>query len=134
MGDAGLTWSNYSTGLPNRPVNCILYQEASNDGLYVGTDVGIYFIDNAAASWQPFFTGLPNVDVEEMEIAYSIGKIRAATNGRGLWESDLAVPQPTTLTWVGINMIYQVITYNLFISITKINFNTYYYSRSIGVI
>ncbi len=99
--DAGTTWSSYSTGLPNLPVNCILYQNATNDGLYVGTDVGVYFIDNSAASWQPFFTGLPNVDVEELEIAYSIGKIRAATNGRGLWESDLAVPVPASVTWVG---------------------------------
>ncbi len=99
--DAGITWSNYSTGLPNLPVNCIVYQNASNDGLYAGTDVGVYFIDKSVASWQPFFTGLPNVDVEELEIAYGIGKIRAATNGRALWESDLAVVVPTLLTWVG---------------------------------
>ncbi len=87
--DAGLTWSNYSTGLPNLPVNCIVYQNGSNDALFIGTDIGIYFIDNANATWQPFFDGLPNVDVQELEIAYNIGKIRAATNGRGLWESDL---------------------------------------------
>jgi hypothetical protein len=53
------------------------------------------------SSWQSYFSGLPNVDVQELEIAYSIGKIRAATNGRGLWESDLAVPVPAELTWVG---------------------------------
>ena len=99
--DAGDSWINYSTGLPNLPVNCITYQHTSNDGLYVGTDVGVYFRDNSLSSWQSYFTGLPNVDVEELEIAYSIGKIRAATNGRGLWESDLAVPVPTVLTWMG---------------------------------
>jgi photosystem II stability/assembly factor-like uncharacterized protein len=100
--DAGLSWSNYSTGLPNLPVNCIVYQNASNDGLYVGTDVGVYFVDNSLASWQAFFTGLPNVDVEELEIAETVGKIRAATNGRGLWESDLAVVVPASLTWTGV--------------------------------
>ncbi len=99
--DAGVTWSNYSTGLPNLPVNCITYQHASDDGLYVGTDVGVYYIDQSYSSWQSFFTGLPNVDVEELEISYPIGKIRAATNGRGLWESDVAVPIPTSFTWVG---------------------------------
>ena len=99
--DAGLTWSNYSTGLPNLPVNCITYQNASYDGLYAGTDVGVYYIDKFLASWQPYFTGLPNVGVEELEIAYGIGKIRAATNGRALWESDLAVPVPALITWVG---------------------------------
>ncbi len=99
--DAGNTWSNYSTGLPNLPVNCIIYQQASDDGLYVGTDVGVFFRDNSYSSWQSYFTDLPNVDVQEFDIAYSIGKIRAATNGRGLWESDLAVAVPTSLTWVG---------------------------------
>jgi photosystem II stability/assembly factor-like uncharacterized protein len=99
--DAGVTWSNYSTGLPNLPVNCITYQHASDDGLYVGTDVGVYFIDNSMSTWQSYFTSLPNVDVEELEVAYSIGKIRAATNGRGLWESDVAIPVPSVFTWVG---------------------------------
>ncbi|HJW30044.1 MAG TPA: hypothetical protein VJ508_12470, partial [Saprospiraceae bacterium] len=99
--DAGLTWSNMSTGLPNLPVNCIAYQAASDDGLYVGTDVGVYFKDNSNSAWLPYFNQLPNVDVEELDISYSIGKIRAATNGRGLWESDLAVPVPSVITWVG---------------------------------
>ncbi|MEP6645874.1 MAG: hypothetical protein ABJC12_02195 [Saprospiraceae bacterium] len=99
--DGGDTWSNHSSGLPNIPVNCIVYQHASDDGIYVGTDVGVYYIDNSYSTWQSYFTALPNVDVEELEITYSIGKIRAATNGRGLWESPLAVPVPSTLTWVG---------------------------------
>jgi len=89
--DTGVTWSNYSTGLPNLPVNCIVYQNNTNNALYVGTDVGVYFISDSLPSWQSFFSGLPNVDVEELEIAYSINKIRAATSGRGLWESDLGI-------------------------------------------
>ena len=89
--DGGSNWSNYSTGLPNLPVNCIVYQNNTNNALYVGTDVGVYFICDSLASWQPFFFDLPNVDVEELEIAYSINKIRAATNGRGVWESNLAI-------------------------------------------
>jgi len=95
--DTGLTWSNYSTGLPNLPVNCIVYQNNSNNALYVGTDVGVYFMCDSLPSWQPFYNGLPNVDVEELEIAYSINKIRAATSGRGLWESDLGVITATPL-------------------------------------
>ncbi len=90
--NAGIVWTNYSTGLPNLPVNCILYQNHSNDGLYIGTDVGVYFRSNSISSWQAFFTGLPNVIVNELEIQYGAGKIRAATYGRGLWESDIAIP------------------------------------------
>lgn len=101
--NAGDTWTNYSTGLPNLPVNCIVYQNNTNDGVYVGTDVGVYFRSNTLSAWQPYFTGMPNVVVDELEIQYSAGKIKAATYGRGLWESDLAIPQadftanPTTI-------------------------------------
>ena len=91
--DAGVTWSNYSTGLPNLPANCIVYQaSASNDPLYVGTDVGVYYKDNTAGSWVAYNTGLPNVSVRELEIQYTALKLRAATFGRCIWQSDLYSP------------------------------------------
>ncbi|MEO8085212.1 MAG: T9SS type A sorting domain-containing protein [Bacteroidota bacterium] len=95
--DTGLTWSNYSTGLPNLPVNCIVYQNNTNNALYVGTDVGVYFIADSLASWQTFNNGLPNVEVQELELAYGVNKIRAATSGRGLWESDFGIITSTPL-------------------------------------
>jgi PKD repeat protein len=90
--NGGKNWTNYSSGLPNLPVNCIAYQDNTNDGLYVGTDAGVFFRSNTLASWQPFNTGLPNVVVDELELQYQMNKIRAATFGRGLWKSDLAIP------------------------------------------
>jgi len=91
--DAGVTWSNYTTGLPNLPANCIVYQGSSiNDPLYVGTDVGVYYRDNTAGSWAAYNTGLPNVSVRELEIQYTAAKLRAATYGRSIWQSDLASP------------------------------------------
>ncbi len=90
--DGGATWYNYSGNLPNIPVNCIIYQNNSYDGLYIGTDIGIFYKDNNLANWQPFFNGLPNVIVDELEIHYPTNKIRAATYGRGIWESGLYVP------------------------------------------
>lgn len=87
--DGGATWTNYSTGLPNLPVNCIVYQNSTPDGVYIGTDVGCYYRDNTQPSWISFSTGMPNVVVNELEIQYAAGKIRAATYGRGMWESTL---------------------------------------------
>ncbi|MEW6469010.1 MAG: PKD domain-containing protein [Bacteroidota bacterium] len=87
--NGGSTWTNYSTGLPNLPANTIVYQNATPDGVYVGTDVGVYYRDNTMSSWVNFYTGLPNVIVKELEIQYSSGRIRAATFGRGMWESTL---------------------------------------------
>ncbi|MCZ2355244.1 MAG: PKD domain-containing protein, partial [Bacteroidia bacterium] len=87
--NGGSTWTNYSTGLLNVPVNCIVYQNSSNDAVYVGTDFGVYYRDNSLSSWVSYNTGLPNVIVDDLEIQYSVGKLRAGTFGRGLWESDL---------------------------------------------
>lgn len=87
--DGGTTWTNVSGSLPNLPVNTIVYQNGTADGLYVGTDNGVYYRDNNIGDWQAYDTGLPNVEVFELEINYGTSKLRAATYGRGLWESDL---------------------------------------------
>jgi hypothetical protein len=88
--DAGSTWTNISGSLPNIPVNCIAYQNGSNDALYIGTDFGVYYIDNTLPGWIPYGNGLPNVIISELEIFYPGQKIRAATYGRGIWEADLS--------------------------------------------
>ena len=90
--DGGQNWTNISSNLPNLPVNCIVLQAGTNGGMYVGTDVGVYYTDSTLSNWQPFSDDLPNVGVEEMEIHYGTQKIRAATYGRGMWESDLFTP------------------------------------------
>ncbi len=87
--DGGTTWTNMSTGLPNIPANTIVFQNGTNGGIYVGMDIGVYYRDNTLGSWVSYFTGLPNVKVDELEIQYTVGKIRAATYGRGVWESGL---------------------------------------------
>ena len=90
--DQGATWINLSASIPNIPINCIAYQNNSADGLYIGTDVGVFFKDSTMNVWQPFLNGLPNLIVSQLAIHYPSGKIRASTYGRGLWESDLYVP------------------------------------------
>jgi photosystem II stability/assembly factor-like uncharacterized protein len=87
--DGGATWTNVSGTLPNVPANTIVYEKGSNDGLYVGTDVGVFYTNASMSDWIPFSTGLPNVIVTELEIQYSSGELRAGTFGRGLWKSNL---------------------------------------------
>lgn len=90
--DGGANWINLSYGLPNLPVNCVVNQTGTNDGIYVGTDAGVYYRDNTTSSWVPYSNGLPNVVVDELEIHYATNKLRAATYGRGLWESAIFNP------------------------------------------
>jgi photosystem II stability/assembly factor-like uncharacterized protein len=93
----GTTWKNISGNLPNVPVNCIVYQNGSPDRLYVGTDIGVFYSDYGSAYWEPYGSGMPNVIVYDLAIQYSTHKLRAATFGRGLWETDISncnLPQP----------------------------------------
>ncbi len=85
--DTGATWTNISGTLPNVPVNCIAYHNNGNDGIYIGTDIGVFYRDNTMTDWIPFRNGLPNVVIRDLEI--TLNKMRAATFGRGIWESDL---------------------------------------------
>jgi len=87
--DGGATWTNISGTLPNVPVNCIVYETGSNDDLYIGTDVGVYYRDASMTDWIQYNTSLPNVVVTELEIQKNTNKLWAATFGRGLWRSDL---------------------------------------------
>ncbi|MGD9992262.1 MAG: PKD domain-containing protein [Salinivirgaceae bacterium] len=93
--NGGSTWTNVSAGLPNLPIMSIVQNKLSEsvNHLYVGTDVGVYF-KNGTENWQFFSNGLPNVVVTELDIYYDLmvpenSRLRAATYGRGLWESDL---------------------------------------------
>ena len=87
--DGGQSWANVSGSLPNLPANCIVYEDGTQDGLYVGTDVGVYYIDDAMSDWAPYMLGLPNVIVTDLEIYEVGGKIRAGTYGRGIWEASI---------------------------------------------
>jgi len=103
--DAGGNWENISDNLPNIPANCVTFYNSPDNGLYVGMDVGIYFRDKAMEEWIPYFDGMPNVIVNELEINYTINKIRAGTYGRGLWESDVLLTAPTAAFEVSENMV-----------------------------
>ena len=85
--DAGMSWTNFSGTLPNIPANCITYLDPNR--LFVGTDAGVFYRDNTMSDWAAFMTNLPNVRVNELELNLPANKIRAATYGRGIWESPI---------------------------------------------
>lgn len=88
--NGGTTWINQSGTLPNIPVKCVIAQSgAVNNDLYIGTDLGVFHTDNTVSDWTSYNIGLPNVIVNDLEITYGTGKVRAATFGRGVWESNL---------------------------------------------
>ncbi|MBI9034206.1 MAG: T9SS type A sorting domain-containing protein [Bacteroidales bacterium] len=101
--NGGGTWTNIASGLPDIPTNTVIQNKINTTEieLYAGTDAGVY-VKIGSANWQSFSSGLPNVVIDELEIYYddatsSNSRLRAATYGRGLWETDLydaVIPTP----------------------------------------
>lgn len=92
--NGGTSWTNVSGNLPNIPANTSVYVPGSADGIYVGMDVGVYYLDNTMSSWMLYNNGLPNVEISQLKISPAAPtKLRAATYGRGVYEVDiLAAP------------------------------------------
>lgn len=102
--DGGATWRNITGGgLPNLPVNAIAaFEDGGLLHLVVGTDVGVYYSNSTLLAcklpqWKPLMQGVtanasfPNVIVQDVEIHGSGTDrvLRAATFGRGIWETPL---------------------------------------------
>lgn len=94
--DGGENWIDYRKNLPDFSALAILWDNNGEDGLYVGMDYGIYYIDNRFDEWQPYNNMLPNVMINELEINKANGMIYAGTYGRGLWASPVVQPTMDT--------------------------------------
>lgn len=93
--DSGRTWTNISAGLPDVPVMDVVHYKINPDSteLYAATDIGV-FRKEGPKDWTIFSNKLPNVVVTELDIYYDMqdpakNRLRAATYGRGLWETNL---------------------------------------------
>lgn len=89
---AGATWTDISGSLPDAPANAVAVDPVNHNTVYVGTDVGVFISQDGGTSWNVFGTGLPNVAVFDLKTfsAGGIGRLRAGTHGRGVWETPLA--------------------------------------------
>jgi PKD repeat protein/photosystem II stability/assembly factor-like uncharacterized protein len=98
--DKGQSWEDITGSLPDVTINSIAYYYNSHDGLYVGTDIGIYYKDDFLTDWIRFSDGFPaSGRVTEVEIYHDPQNpendvIRACTYGRGLWESAPFYDEP----------------------------------------
>jgi photosystem II stability/assembly factor-like uncharacterized protein len=91
----GQTWTNITGNLPNIHISTIAYYSNAPEGLYVGTDAGVFYKDQNTVNWILFNSGLPvSAEITELDIYYdndsvSADVIRASSYGRGLWGSDM---------------------------------------------
>ncbi|MDI9341198.1 MAG: hypothetical protein QM534_11570 [Sediminibacterium sp.] len=87
--DGGLTFSDFSAGLPDFSINALVARKGSNYELYAATDIGVYYRNESMSAWQRVGTNFPAVLVYDLQIDLCNNKLYAYTFGRGLWAIDL---------------------------------------------
>ncbi|NTV84307.1 MAG: PKD domain-containing protein, partial [Bacteroidales bacterium] len=98
--DRGITWEDISNALPDVAFTSIAAYKNSHDGLYISSDIGVFYKDAFMTDWIMFSNGLPvDASVTEIEIFHDVTNpagdiLRAGTYGRGLWESDVYHASP----------------------------------------
>lgn len=92
--DKGLNWEDISGSLPEVSLNDIAYYDRGGiEGLYVASNIGVFFKDELMEDWVYYSDGLPaailatEVEIYQNEEDPSLDRIRISSYGRGLWGS-----------------------------------------------
>jgi hypothetical protein len=98
--NGGTTFHNFSGSLPDVPVYCVKADGSAKHGVYIGTELGVFFRNDDTKDWIFYSDGMPVVQVRELFIVPLLFQLRAATYGRGIWASPLyaGCTQNITLT------------------------------------
>ena len=106
--DGGEHWTNIGSNLPDAPANSIVVDPNDENTVYVAMDTGVYVTTNvtscaSANCWSVYGSGLPNAPVVQLVASAatpagggSVGELRAATYGRGIWQIPLLTAGPAT--------------------------------------
>ncbi len=87
--NGGATWVDASNGLPDIPVNSIVWDPVFPGQIWAGTDVGMYLSSDEGATWYPYNNGMPNVAVFSLAANRNTHTILACTHGRGAFRINL---------------------------------------------
>jgi hypothetical protein len=90
--DAGLTWYNVGTGLPNVSMRTVVIDPTDANVIFVGTDVGLFRGTHSGGTpgtwtWCAYNNGLPKTAlIRGLAVHKESGMLRAFTYGRSAWE------------------------------------------------
>ena len=87
--NGGTNWNDISSNLPDEiTIECVLYENDGNLGMFLGGNPGIWHKDNSSGGdWASVSANLPEVRVTELETRNQI--LYVGTYGRGLWKASL---------------------------------------------
>jgi hypothetical protein len=84
----GFSWTDKTGNMPDIPADSIIVNPNYPAQVYVGTDFGLYYTDNIAASpvvWNRFNNGLPNVMIWDMSVDRGSTTLALWTRSRGAY-------------------------------------------------
>jgi hypothetical protein len=86
------TWQNMTGNLlPGVFKMSLACLKNSDEGLFVGTALGVFYRDANTGGWLEYMQGLPKTHARDLKINYSTNprQLFAGTFGRGLWKADI---------------------------------------------
>jgi photosystem II stability/assembly factor-like uncharacterized protein len=90
--NSGASLTNISGNLPAIAARALAIEPGVKEGVYVGMNIGVYYIDNTLTEWRDLSFNLPKVAIRDIDLQVSGNKLRVATYGRGVWELPIVVP------------------------------------------
>jgi photosystem II stability/assembly factor-like uncharacterized protein len=88
--DFGKTFTSIVNNIPAGSVNVVREDPTDPDILYAGTDFGPFVSVDGGRRWQVFGSGLPSVQVADLQYQPRDHVVVIATYGRGMWAIDAA--------------------------------------------
>ena len=97
--DGGSSWTNLTTATLNgHHVEQLLHIGGTDGGLYLATNLGVFYKSESETDWLPCSEGLPaRAAVNRLVPFYAKQKVRIATYGRGIWQSGFYETPATTI-------------------------------------
>lgn len=88
--NGGSSWTNITTTiLNNESIQSLIHIAGTNGGIYAGTGRGVFYANNTSP-WVIDNSGLPTyISTTSLRPFYRDGKVRMASYGKGIWESNL---------------------------------------------
>lgn len=91
--DKGSTWTNITSDLPGVALLEMILDKTAKEGIYIGTDIGVYYKDTTMTNWIDYSKNLPGIRISGMDIYYGESREQSfmtiSTDGRGFWRSLL---------------------------------------------
>lgn len=109
--DASPTFTDITLNLPSERKLVITHHlRSGKNTVYLGTNLGVYFINDDLTEWETFDTNLPNVQIRDLDINEEDSKLYAGTYGRGLFSTDIPTVLPQSdVRLLSINNISNIV-------------------------